>query len=48
MTLAAIVATQGFTFASPAGPIAAAYWDLETTLWLRWRFETVTLREVLR
>lgn len=48
MTLAAIVATQGFTFLTSAGPIAAAYWDLETTLWLRWRFKSVTLREVVR
>jgi hypothetical protein len=48
MTLAAIVATQGFTVLSSAGPIAATYWDLETTLWLRWRFESVNLREVLR
>jgi hypothetical protein len=48
MTLAAIVATQGFTFLTSAGPIAAPYWDLETTLWLRWRFESVSLREVIR
>ena len=48
MTLAAIVATQGFTLLTSAGPIAAAYWDIETTLWLRWRFESVTLRQVLR
>jgi hypothetical protein len=48
MTLAAILATQGFTFLTSAGPIAAPYWDLETTLWLRWRFESVTLREVHR
>jgi hypothetical protein len=48
MTLAAIVATQGFTFLTSAGPIAAAYWDLETTLWLRWRFESVSLSEVVR
>jgi hypothetical protein len=48
MTLAAIVATQGFTFVTSAGPIAAAYWDLETTLWLRWCFDSVSLREVVR
>jgi hypothetical protein len=48
MTLAAIVATQGFAFPTSAGPIAAAYWDLETTLWLRWRFKSVTLREIVR
>jgi hypothetical protein len=48
MTLAAIVATQGFTLMTSAGPIAATYWDIETTLWLRWRFDSVSLRDVLR
>jgi hypothetical protein len=48
MTLAAIVAAQGFTFPSSAGPTAPAYWDLETTLWLRWHFDSVTLSELLR
>ena len=48
MTLAAIVATQGFQFPNPAGPIAATYWDVEATLWLNWRFESVALREILR
>jgi hypothetical protein len=47
MTLAAIVATQGFTFPTSSGLIAPAYWDVETTLWLRWRFRSLTLREVL-
>jgi hypothetical protein len=48
VTLAAIVATQGFTLQTSMGPVAAAFWDIETTLWLRWRFESVTPREVLR
>ena len=48
MTLAAIVATQGFQFPNPAGPIAATYWDVEATLWLNWRFESIALREILR
>jgi hypothetical protein len=47
MTLAAIVATQGFTLQTVAGPIAPTYWDLESTLWLRWRFESASLREVV-
>src|SRR5205085_6511005 len=47
MTLAAIVATQGFTLRTPEGPIAPTYWDLETTLWLRWRFDSAALREVV-
>ncbi|MCL4544825.1 MAG: hypothetical protein M1118_09575 [Chloroflexi bacterium] len=48
MSLAAIVATQGFNF--PASPYvtAAAYWDVETTLWLRWRFTSVRLLEIIR
>lgn len=48
MTLAAVVATQGFTFVGTAGSIAPAYWDLETTLWLNWRFDSFSPREVLR
>lgn len=48
MTLAAVVATQGFTFLTSAGPLAATYWDIESTLWLRWRFDSVTVREVVR
>lgn len=48
MTLAAIVATQGFAFPSSPYAIAAAYWDVETTLWLRWCFASIRLREVVR
>ncbi|WP_035791898.1 hypothetical protein [Kitasatospora mediocidica] len=41
MTLAAIVATQGFRFQAAGGVTAAPYWDVESTLWLRWVFAAV-------
>jgi hypothetical protein len=37
MTARAIVAAQGFRFCTRQGPTAAPYWDVESTLWLRWR-----------
>jgi hypothetical protein len=36
--LSSVVATQGVPLNSSLGLIAAAYWDVETTIWLRWRF----------
>ncbi len=33
-----IVAAQGLAFTSDLGVIARAFWDLECTLWLKWRF----------
>ena len=47
MTLRAVVATQGLYFASPAGIVAPPYWDVESTLWLRWSFASTELIEVL-
>ncbi|HUH16082.1 MAG TPA: hypothetical protein VML35_09385 [Gaiellaceae bacterium] len=38
VTLRAVAATQGFAVAVRAGAAAPAYWDVESTLWLRWRF----------
>nr|MDT0657144.1 hypothetical protein [Micromonospora sp. DSM 115978] len=38
MTARAVVATQGMRLRSPAGAIAAPFWDVESTLWLRWCF----------
>lgn len=43
LTLAAVVATQGFSFPTVHGLTAPAYWDLESTLWLRWCFIRVAL-----
>lgn len=48
MTLPAIAATQGLLLATETGPVAAPYWDIESTLWLRWRFTTATLMETVR
>jgi hypothetical protein len=48
MTLSAIAATQGLLLATAAGPVAAPYWDVESTLWLRWRFTGATLVETAR
>ncbi len=33
-----IVAAQGLAFTSDRGVVARAFWDLECTLWLNWRF----------
>jgi hypothetical protein len=38
VTLAAIVATQGFSFETEAGLIPPAFFDVESTVWLKWRF----------
>lgn len=46
LTLRAIAATQGFTFATTSGITAAPFWDVESTLWLRWRFTSIDFVEV--
>ena len=46
LTLRAIVAIQGFHLATGQGRAAATFWDLESTLWLRWRFVAERLLEV--
>ena len=38
VTVPAIVAGQGFHFGFWLGIIPPAFWDVETTFWLRWRF----------
>lgn len=48
MTLQAIVATQGLYLRTPPGLLAPTFWDVESTLWLRWVFPTthlVTIQE---
>ncbi|MFJ2815691.1 hypothetical protein [Streptomyces sp. NPDC087294] len=47
LTLRAIVATQGFQFRTASGLTAAPYWDVETTLWLRWHFSSVRCLDVI-
>lgn len=41
MTAAAVAATQGLCFRGKRLTTAPAYWDVESTLWLRWVFEDV-------
>jgi hypothetical protein len=36
VTAPAVVAIQGATFELDGGVTAPAYWDVESTLWLRW------------
>jgi hypothetical protein len=47
MTLPAIVAAQGFHFRTPQGIIPPAFWDVETTFWLRWCFSDAYLVETV-
>lgn len=47
MTLTAIAATQGIVFPMPGGPTAAPYWDVESTLWLRWRVRSAELVDIV-
>ncbi|MFF5706604.1 hypothetical protein ACFY7H_29575 [Streptomyces sp. NPDC012794] len=46
MTLRAIVTVQGFAIPVADGLAAAPFWDIESTLWLRWCFATPSLMEV--
>jgi hypothetical protein len=45
ITLPAIAGSQGFHFETPKGVIPPAFWDVETTFWLRWCFSGVRLVE---
>jgi hypothetical protein len=46
-TLPAIAAAQGFHFRTRAGLVRPAFWDVETTLWLKWQFCNASLVEVV-
>ncbi|MEV8536881.1 hypothetical protein [Streptomyces sp. NPDC051211] len=46
VTLRAILATQGFSFAVKDGLTAPPYWDIESALWLRWCFSSIRLVEM--
>lgn len=48
VTARAIAAAQGFHLQTSGTRTARMYWDVETTLWLRWRFSAVRLVEVAR
>jgi hypothetical protein len=47
VTLRAVAATQGLSFATSSGPTAPPYWDTEQTFWLRWSFGAAELVEVV-
>ena len=46
MCLAAVIATQGLATLSGGARIAPMFWDVETTLWLRWAFAEPETRQV--
>ena len=45
VTLPAIAAAQGFHFSTSCGVMAPAFWDVESTVWLRWCFSGARLVE---
>lgn len=47
MTIRAIGAAQGFYFPTEQGIVAAPYWDVESTMWLRWCFGSSRLVETV-
>ncbi len=47
LTLSAIAAIQGFNLETGHGLTAAAFWDVESTLWLRWVFGATRLSQVV-
>jgi hypothetical protein len=47
ITLPAIVAAQGFRFRVGPTILEPAFWDVEQTLWLAWRFSGAQLLEVV-
>ena len=47
MTLRVIAAIQGLCFRTEEGIVAPTYWDVESTLWLRWCFGSTRLVEVV-
>jgi len=42
VTVPAIVATQGLRLTTESGTLAETYWDVEQTLWLNWRIDSVS------
>jgi hypothetical protein len=47
VTLRAIAAIQGIFFATEQGLVADSFWDVESTLWFCWCFDSVKLVEVV-
>lgn len=48
MTLRAITAIQGIFFQTHQGIMAPTYWDIESTFWLHWRFDSMKFVEMVR
>jgi hypothetical protein len=46
VTAGAVAAAQGLRLRTPAGPTAPAFWDVESTRWLRWCFTAVRPHDV--
>jgi hypothetical protein len=42
-TISAVASTQGLCFPTTAGPTAPTFWDVESTLWLNWKFASKNL-----
>jgi hypothetical protein len=47
LTAMAIAAIQGVRISTEMGLIAPSYWDVESTFWLRWSFDTVSEVEIV-
>jgi hypothetical protein len=47
ITLPTIAAAQGFSLITKDGTIPPAFWDVETTFWLRWCFSDARLVEIV-
>jgi hypothetical protein len=48
VSLLTIVAAQGFHFRTSEGVIPPAFWDVETTFWLKWCFEDAKMVELVK
>jgi hypothetical protein len=47
ITFSAIAATQSLRLRSERKSVATAYWDVESTFWLRWPFTEISLVETI-
>jgi hypothetical protein len=48
ITLSTIVAAEGLALTTELGTIPPAFWDVETTFWVRWCFSGARLVEIVR
>jgi hypothetical protein len=47
LTAMAVAAIQGVRVSTEMGLLAPSYWDVESTLWLRWRFDALSEVEIV-